>query len=184
MKSKSQVNNMSDEVVLENRIDLETGMRVLHVMSPSAIEIKFDDFTTKTQRVTKESIDEIRLHHLEARWLMRGELVEFVSGEWRRRVSLYFLRPGERVRDAIMEAAVAYALAEGKDPDYAWVRELPKEIIDGTAIYLTTSRLAHASGTAPMRPDAAGLEGTKEILLLQAEWMPARAVAVGKGNSR
>ena len=166
----------SDAIVVENRIDLQTGMRLVHLMSaepisppwPVAIPSNLSDLGGEV----KENVDEIRMHHLTAKWMARGELVDFVAGEWRRLVSLYFLKHGERVGEAIREAAVSYALATGRDPDFAWIRELPRGMDDGTPLdYVRPPKSEN------------DLRGDHEILLLYAEWMPARAVAVGCGNS-
>jgi hypothetical protein len=120
--------------------------------------------------------DEIHLHHMEAVWMVRGELVMFeqrfacgadciicqgVGCIWRRLVVLWGLESGERISKAIEAAAMAYALATGHDPQFAWVRRLPKKVEYGEEV---------------------GVGGAIVVNLYSADWMPDRTVAVGRGN--
>jgi hypothetical protein len=80
---------------------------------------------------------------------------------WRRLVILWRLEKGEWMRQAIREAAAAYALATGRDPLYAWAKSMPKGVEWGAEVEVG---------------------GTAYVNLYSAVWMPDRAVAVGRGN--
>jgi hypothetical protein len=166
---------MADEViVLQNELSPE-GLRCVHAMGNTALtalaEIEIPDWAQ-----VKRYQDEIRLHHLEATWRPRGELIRFEqrfacgadcplcqgSGcVWHRLVSLWCLEKGERIRQAIEAASMAYALATGRDPLFAWIRSLPKGVEYGEEV---------------------PLGGAIIVNLYSVEWMPEQAVAVGRGN--
>lgn len=80
---------------------------------------------------------------------------------WQRLVSLWGLESGERMSQGIGETAVAYALATGRDPLYAWAQSLPKGVEWGAEVEVG---------------------GGVVVNLFSADWMPDRAVAVGRGN--
>lgn len=178
---------MADEIVIQNDLNPE-GMRRVHLMAqvrllPLATPysecgndgIQVAGIFVPSWADIKEREDEIRLHHLEATWRAQGDLVEFrvnfscvtecplchgYGCSWRRLVALWCLGTGERISQAVEKAAVQYVLGIGQDPLFAWVRTLPKGVGWGTPVLI----------------------GSSEILLFEAEWMPGRAVAVGRGN--
>jgi hypothetical protein len=134
-----------------------------------------DEIVIRNDLEVKEREDEIHLHHVEATWKAQGDMVEYQitfscgadcpicrgSGcTWQRLVAFWCLQKGERISQAVERAAVAYGLGTGLDPLFAWMRTLPKGVEWGTPV----------------------LVGSSEVLLFEAEWMPGRAVAVGRGN--
>jgi hypothetical protein len=77
-------------------------------------------------------------------------------------LTLFSIENGETVSQAIQMAAAEYALRTGNDPDYAWVKQLPKGVEYGAEVKISKTVLVN---------------------LFSANWMPERAVAVGRGNS-
>jgi hypothetical protein len=164
---------MNDVRVLVNDLSPE-GVRRVHVMGQEP-ELVMTEILVPSEALIRKYLDEIRLFHLEATWPPRGDLVEIrrdyrcekecplchgAGCSWRRVVALFVLKKGERISQAIEQAAVLYAAATGRDPAFAWVRALPKGAEWGTVVPV----------------------GSQEIQLFSATWMPAAAVAVGRGN--
>ena len=126
--------------------------------------------------------DEIRLYHLEAAWMPRGDLVRFERRfacksdcprchgkgcEWHLHLALVMLEKDERISQGIEEAAAEYGLRTGNDPMYAWVRRMGPKV--------------------PKVPEVSEVPevyevGGVEIHIFAVDWMPERAVAVGRGN--
>jgi hypothetical protein len=188
---------MSEVIVLLN--DVLDGMRRVHVMSDATLVGDSCPYRTlRGRRHGRERLDaasasppwieipegaevkmyqdEIRLFHLVAEWKVRGDMVaferRFTCGKecpvchgkgcsWQRKVALFMLQPGEKISQAVGDTAEAYALRTGQDPEYAWVRSLPKGVEYGAEVTVG---------------------GSVIVNLFQADWMPDRAVAVGRGN--
>jgi hypothetical protein len=179
---------MADGIVIRNDLDLD-GVRCVHLLAQARLlpasarehsqgwnsGMLVSGIFIPSQAEVKEREDEIHLHHLEATWKARGDMVEFRADfpcradcllcrgsgcSWRRVVALWLLQKGERISQAVERAAMAYSLETGLDPVFAWVRTLPKGVEWGIPIAV----------------------GGTEILLFEAKWMPGRAVAVGRGN--
>jgi hypothetical protein len=167
---------MSELIILLN--DVVDGMRRLHVMSDAPIG---DEWKAQVPEGIPVNIyqDEIKLHHLEAIWVPRGDLVRFerhfncgpecpvCHGKgcaWHLQLTLFMLEKDERMSQAIEAAAVEYALKTGRDPEYAWVRKNVPEVPN-----------------APKVPKVMTVGGI-ELQVFEVYWMPERAVAVGRGN--
>lgn len=167
---------MGETIILLN--DLLDGMRRLHIMSDAPIG---DEWKAQVPEGTSVHVyqDEIRLHHLEASWAPRGDLVRFerrfdckpdcpaCHGKgccWHLQLTLFMLEPGEGMSQAIEAASVEYALRTGNDPEYAWVRTMPAVGKENKALGVPV----HI--------------GKITIYLYEANWMPEGAVAVGRGN--
>jgi hypothetical protein len=176
-----------DVMMLQNDLS-PAGIRMVHVMAPLAFPFAPDGTSLHLQEAQIGGLvipawaevkiwqDEIRLHHLEATWRPRGDLIRYEmrfacqadcascrgSGcTWQRLVALWGLQSGERIRQAINDASVTYALATGFDPQFAWIRSLPRGVEYGAEVLIG---------------------GVVTVNLYSAEWMPARAIAVGRGN--
>lgn len=174
-------NGMNDDVMMiENSLSTE-GVRRVHVMGSEKCHVTGDERQVAGIEIpawaeVKVWVDELKLHHLEATWQPRGELVDysmashcevdcpFCQGRgciWRRVVSLWMLKKGESLREGMKGASEAFALATGRDPLYAWARRLPKGVEWGAEV---------------------AVGGEAFVNLYSADWMPERAVAVGRGN--
>lgn len=143
---------MDEVIVISDHIDAATGRRVLHLMSNVPVEYPLPEGGQA------EATFEAGVHHLRVDAAVRGA-VDMQCEGWGmpRRVVLWSLFPGERMSEIIVRAADEYFRLTGDLPGYAFVRSLPRGIEPGRGI--------------PFMGD--------EVLLFAAEWMVARAVAVG-----
>jgi hypothetical protein len=91
---------------------------------------------------------------------MRG-LVDIQCEGWPgpKRFVLWSLEKGQRMSEAIKDAAAEYSRLFGGMPMYAFTGRLPSGVESGIAI--------------PLR------DGEGEILLFEADWMAERFVAIG-----
>ncbi len=105
-------------------------------------------------------------YFVKAEWLYRG--VWDVDAACRvgkfRRLVVWNLEGYEHVREAVNHAAIYFHAMFGGDAQFGFMRKLPKGIEHGMEISLTPS-------PSP--------EGRGELMLLEAEWMLERCVAVG-----
>lgn len=153
---------MAGEVVVENSIDLQ-GVRTVHLMAPQPMSTGLAEQLSGGQEPSAVDVweDAVHLHHLKVSWRSRG-FVELVTrhgpheGRWR--VMLYELVKGKRVRDALAVATEAYALECGVDPDYAFIRRIPKGADDGVEI--------------------------GRVFLFEADWVPEGFIALARGDEQ
>jgi hypothetical protein len=144
---------MAHDVIVVEDVIMENGRRFVHLMSNAEIKMRYPE--DAQARATVEA----GVHHLRVEMPLRG-LVDFHCEGWKspRRFVFWSLRQGERMSEIILQAATEHCHLFGSAPDYAFVRQLPTGIEEGTAVEF--------------------LGG--EILLFSAEWMViSRAVAVG-----
>ncbi len=81
--------------------------------------------------------DEARMHHVAARWPMRGMARWRVWGGgslWERLVALWWIGEGGRISAAALEAAAAYQAATGDEGIMCWVRRLPRGLDEMEAV--------------------------------------------------
>lgn len=143
---------MDEVITVADYFDSATGRRVLHLMSNAEIVYPLPD------GVQAQTTIEAGVHHLRAEVPIRGPVnIQCEGWGMPKRFVLWSLSHGERMSEIIIKAADEYFRLYGNLPRYAFVRSLPGGIEPGRAI--------------PFMGD--------EVLLFAAEWMVARAVAVG-----
>ncbi len=143
---------MSDEIVIENRVD-ENGIWHMHIMSNNPIGSCWKQLSIQALSV-KDYKDELRLHHLELERRIQGP-VDIQAEGWpkSRRFVMRPLLDGDRMSQAIEMAAQEFSCLFHFWPGFAFTRKLPNGIETGIEV----------AGT----------------MLFEAEWMIRRYVAVG-----
>lgn len=152
---------MSDLIILESGVR-DDGVCFMRVMSGERIDadaftrVEIQEASRASAVVSVKADKGTGMFYLSAEWDVR-EVVHYrhpVDGAWEQEVFLYRLSKGERVSVVAWEAAKLYHAEFGKFPEYAWMRKLPR-----------------------MPEGGEWLDG--DLLLLQADWVPERCVAVG-----
>lgn len=128
---------MSDEILLENSVSRE-GLRVLHVMGLQPVSRAWLDYVPdRAMAEVRNWRDEVNLYHLQAKWQAR-EVIQWTFQDRpflvRRNVVLWHIRPGQRANQAVREAALAYALNLDKDPQFAFMCDLPRGAEEGMEV--------------------------------------------------
>ena len=144
---------VNDAIVLERSLDKEWWFR-MHVMAGKAVELEPYQAQVPAWGTVQVQADELQLLHLRAAWPVReGIRVTMPQGLWP--VAAWWI--GDlKVSQAILDAAVAYALAAGRDPEYAFIREIPARAEEFVDVH--------------------------KITLVRAAWVPEGFVAVTSGG--
>jgi len=152
---------MNGELVVENALSHD-GMRSLHVMSSELVNKGWLDCipdAIKGQDKVEIWEDNMRFHHLQARWPAR-EVVPWMFLRQPfpviRKMALWWMGEGWTVSAAMAKAAECYALGTGVDAEFTWIRTIPSRKVEGVEF-----------------------DG---MMLIQASWVPAGFVAVGRGG--
>ncbi|PKN91088.1 MAG: hypothetical protein CVU44_20955 [Chloroflexi bacterium HGW-Chloroflexi-6] len=149
---------MSDVVVLESSLDFHWVVH-LHAMANSREHLEAWAAEQIAGREFTAQSDELRMWHIKAAWPARdfvevhfapkpNELVRWPLVAWH--------YGQQRVSEAMAEAGVAFALATGRDPLFALIRQMPARAEEFVEV--------------------------KGITLLQADWVPTGYLAVGRGG--
>jgi hypothetical protein len=154
---------VAHEILLEDSLS-DDGMRLLHVMSTGPVGREWLDKIPAAARPlaqVNEFTDEVNMHHLELRWRAREAVkVVFRDGAGvieERPVVAWALVKGDRVSEAVRQAAECYRSIFGRYPQYGWMKRLPVE--DGMDVEIT-------DGAA--------------VILFRDDWLPDGFVTVGK----
>lgn len=153
---------MSPEVLVENSVSRE-GLRVLHVMGGAPVSKKWMEYIPYIRKMptVREWEDEIHLHHLLVSW-QAAEVVQwtFQVKPWlvRRNVVLWFVKMSQTMSEAILDAAVCYALNFGRDPLFAFVHKMPSGANEGVEV--------------------------KGVMLIQADWVPLNFAILDSGGTQ
>ena len=147
------------EEMLENGLDVETGMRRVRVVADGLIEAgRYEGMIPPAARglarVEVEGDPNLGLHFLRMEWPAR-DVVDFGTWPKPRRLVVWTLTEGERVRGCIEQAA---GLFEG------WFGGRPGFALVGVSL---------PSSFRWWEEEVAG------CMVSQAEWIPRRCVAVG-----
>jgi hypothetical protein len=142
--------------VLANDVTLE-GMRRVKVVSDEPLEGITIDCILPGAHLSVWKDELLGLHYLEAIWTCR-EAIQIQLEGWTcpREMVLWKLLPGERVSEVLKEMVRLFGARFQSFPDYAFMRKLPKTIENGFEV--------------------------NDVTLLEAEWVPAGCIAVGKGE--
>ncbi len=145
--------------IMENRLDVETGLRVVRAMSDGALEAgMFEGWIPREARGQVRAAGELDpnlgLYFLRLEWPAR-EVLDFGTWPKARRLVVWTLTEGERARGCIELAAGLFERAFGVRPRFAFVGgSLP-------------------SSFRWWEEEVAG------CMVSVAEWMPRRCVGVG-----
>lgn len=161
---------MNDVIVVENRVD-EQCMRVIHLMSNNELcadAVKRYDAPVGAQAEVKQ---EAGVWHLRAAWPYRG-ILDIQPEGWPkfRRLIVWSLDGCVSVREAISQAIVAFWLVFKFRPGFVFMRKLPSGVENAAPLSL--------SATSPHLEEHK-MGGGDELILLEADWMLERCVAVG-----
>ncbi len=157
--------SMADEKIVRNEIDAN-WMHWLHIMSSQSLEDHpwlRTPFAARAE--SKIYQDDLNFWHLEMAWDAREPIRGFIknNGElFEHRCVLWAVLRGERISEQIRRASEAHFTHSNVWPDYAWLKVLPKNVENGHVL-----NLEHC-----------------EVILLQADWVPQRFIAVGCAPSR
>lgn len=159
-------NLWGDVILIEDRLDGQC-VRHVHLMSNEVIGLEvLRAYGISTVTATVEQGETAGSYWLRASGPCRlvWNVDACVAGKFRRLVA-WSLEGCESVRGAIGGAARDFELIFGFAPKYAFVKRLPRGTEDGMDVSLTPSP----------SPDGRG----ESLILLEAEWMMERCVAVG-----
>ena len=136
---------MSEIVVLEDVIS-ESWVRYVHLMSDA--EFGGDGFEAYGIPGNCEDLvigREIWVWHLRAAWRIRQAVRLPLQGDLP--AVAWALEEGDTIRGAVREAAVAFALAFGRDPEFVWVERLPRGVEDWVEVEVAP--LSRSTVTSP-----------------------------------
>lgn len=150
---------MNDAVVLENRLD-ERWYVHFHAMAARQDDLAAFAESAYPLRSFVYRQDDLRMWRVQERWpaqdfvelqfaVTPSDLVRWPLVAWH-------VAPGQKVSAAMADAGVAFALATGQDPTFAFSRVIPSQASEGVEV--------------------------QGIMLVQADWVPNGFLAVGRGG--
>lgn len=143
---------MNDEIVVENSLTAD-GQRCLHVMGNTPIGEGWLGQVPEGIEPQVKRYQDGGVNHLVINWRAR-EWVEYrmPAGAWRRLVLLWTLVQGVKASEQLKDACVAFALRTGRDPQFGFMRAMPRGAEEGMSVF--------------------------GMMLIGAEWVPAGFVAL------
>jgi hypothetical protein len=150
---------MSDVAVIENRLDAAWNVHFQAMAARRESLAAFVDQAYPLRSFAFEQ-DELRMWQVKARWPAQDfvevqfAVTPFDLAHWP--LVAWHVAPGQKVSAAMVDAGVAFALATGKDPMYAFTRAIPAQAGEGMEV--------------------------QGIMLVQADWVPNGFLAVGRGG--
>jgi hypothetical protein len=146
---------MSDEIIELENILRDDGMCVVHLMSNFELTMNalWDKYNAPAD-ATVELTAEAGVHYLRARWMVRGAVRVAAEG-WPmpKMFVIWNLALCDSVKKAMLEAAEHYQDIYGTQPEYAFIRKMPRGIENGVEV--------------------------GDMMLFEADWMVRKCVAVG-----
>lgn len=157
---------MAEVIVVEDRLDVQC-VRHLHLMANEVIGrnvLRPYGIPATTAKIERGEV--AGSHFVRAEWMYHGVWdvnAACAEGKFRRLV-VWNLEGYEHVREAVNHAAIYFHALFGGVPQFGFLRKLPKGIENGREVALTLPS-----------PEGRGAS----VMLLEAEWMLERSVAVG-----
>jgi hypothetical protein len=162
---------MTDEVTVLEDLCSPEGVRRLHVMSGTEIDLSLLMWRVPVPAQDMVQVREweeaqLGVKHAELRWKARegvrwqiqvdGKMVEWHGVLW-------YIEPGGRISEAVGDAAGRYWVEFECWPQFGWVRRLPEGVEEGVEVEIGS--------------------GVEAVHVMLADWVPAGFVAVGRGAS-